>query len=400
MINVSIVWDYRRRTEKGQEGPLEIRITANRKPYYINTGVRVREREFVGGSVVGRMDAPELNKRLTVLYNRVNDEVTKCIEESRPIEVSEIKRRVWLAIEYQTKDETTFVDWIEEQEPLLGLKADTLKHYKTLRMRLREFGGILRWQDINVENIVRFDAWLHTLQKKQTKAREVAGLPVANISDGAVYNYHKTLKRMINHAVMMGRMDRNPYDRLRGRFKRGDKENVEYLTEDEMRLVMDLHPVVGSDIAKARDLFVFQMLTGMSYSDAQAFNIKNYKQIDGKWVTAGERIKTGAQFISQLLPPVVDVLERNGWKVPKLTNQKYNGLLKTIGATIGIERMHSHLARHTFATYFLSKDTRIEHVQKMLGHKDIKTTQRYAKVLAKDVHDDFDRVGMTLVDDL
>jgi site-specific recombinase XerD len=350
--------------------------------------------------VVGRVDAPELNKRLTVLYNRVNDEVTKCIEESRAIDVAEIKRRVWLLAEYQEKDETTFVDWIEEQEPLLGLKADTLKHYKTLRMRRREFGGILRWQDINVENIVRFDAWLHNLQKKQTKAREVAGLPVANISDGAVYNYHKTLKRMINHAVMMGRMDRNPYDRLRGRFKRGDKENVEYLTEDEMRLVMDLHPVVGSDIAKARDLFVFQMLTGMSYSDAQAFDIKNYKQVDGKWVTAGERIKTGAQFISQLLPPVVDVLERNGWKVPKLTNQKYNGLLKTIGATIGIERMHSHLARHTFATYFLSKDTRIEHVQKMLGHKDIKTTQRYAKVLAKDVHDDFDRVGMTLVDDL
>ena len=400
MINVSIVWDYRRRTEKGQEGPLEIRITANRKPYYINTGVRVREREFVGGSVVGRVDAPELNKRLTVLYNRVNDEVTKCIEESRAIDVTDIKKRVWLAIEYQAKDETTFVDWIEEQEPLLGLKADTLKHYKTLRMRLREFGGILRWQDITVENIVRFDAWLHTLQKKQTKAREVAGLPVVNISDGAVYNYHKTLTRMINHAVMMGRMDNNPYNRLHGRFKRGDKENFEYMTEDEMRLVLDLHPIVGSDIAKARDLFVFQMLTGMSYSDAQAFDIKNYKQIDGKWVTAGERIKTGAQYISQLLPPVIDVLERNGWKVPKLTNQKYNGLLKTIGATIGIEGMHSHLARHTFATYFLSKDTRIEHVQKMLGHKDIKTTQRYAKVLAKDVHDDFDRVGMTLVDDL
>ena len=55
------------------------------------------------------LDAPELNKRLTVLYNRVNDEVTKCIEESRPIDVSEIKKRVWLA-EYQEKDATTFVD--------------------------------------------------------------------------------------------------------------------------------------------------------------------------------------------------------------------------------------------------------------------------------------------------
>jgi site-specific recombinase XerD len=400
MINVAIVFDHRNRSGNGNEGPLEIRITANRKIYYIGTGVRVREREFVGGSVVGRVDAPELNKRLTVLYNRVNDEVTKCIEESRPIDVSEIKKRVWMAIEYQAKDETTFVDWIEDQEPLLGLKPDTLKHYKTLRMRLREFGGILRWQDITVENIVRFDAWLHTLEKKQTKAREVAGIPVANISDSAVYNYHKNLKKMINHAVMLGRMDTNPYNRLRGRFKRGDKESVEYMTEDEMRLVLDLHPIVGSDIAKARDLFVFQMLTGMSYSDAQAFDIKNYKQVDGKWVTAGERIKTGAQYISQLLPPVIDVLERNGWQVPKLTNQKYNQLLKTIGTTIGIEGMHSHLARHTFATYFLSKDTRIEHVQKMLGHKSIKTTQRYAKVLAKDVHDDFDRVGMTLMDDL
>ena len=400
MINVAIVFDHRNRSGNGNEGPLEIRITANRKIYYIGTGVRVREREFVGGSVVGRVDAPELNKRLTVLYNRVNDEVTKCIGESRPIDVAEIKKRVWLAAEYQEKDATTFVDWIEDQEPLLGLKPDTLKHYKTLRMRLREFGGILRWQDLTVENIVRFDAWLHTLEKKQTKAREVAGIPVANISDSAVYNYHKNLKKMINHAVMMGRMDTNPYNRLRGRFKRGDKESVEYMTEDEMRLVLDLHPIVGSDIAKARDLFVFQMLTGMSYSDAQAFDIKNYKQVYGKWVTAGERIKTGAQYISQLLPPVIDVLERNGWQVPKLTNQKYNQLLKTIGTTIGIEGMHSHLARHTFATYFLSKDTRIEYVQKMLGHKSIKTTQRYAKVIAKDVHNEFDRVGMTLMDDL
>ena len=56
-------------------------------------------------------------------------------------------------------------------------------------------------------------------------------------------------------------------------------------------------------------------------------------------------------------------------------------------------RFHSHLARHTFATWVLSKHVDIQNVAKMLGQKDIKTTQRYAKVLAESVHDDFERLG-------
>ena len=73
-------------------------------------------------------------------------------------------------------------------------------------------------------------------------------------------------------------------------------------------------------------------------------------------------------------------------------------MLKAIGAMSGIEtKLHSHLARHSFATYMLSKGTRIEHVGKMLGQTNVKTTQRYAKVLAKDIHNDFDKVAATMV---
>ena len=69
-------------------------------------------------------------------------------------------------------------------------------------------------------------------------------------------------------------------------------------------------------------------------------------------------------------------------------------MLKAIGAMVGIEtKLHSHLARHSFATYMLSKGARIEHVGKMLGQSNIKTTQRYAKVLAKDVHEDFEKIA-------
>ena len=84
-------------------------------------------------------------------------------------------------------------------------------------------------------------------------------------------------------------------------------------------------------------------------------------------------------------------------KVPKVSNQDYNRHLKSIGLLAEIHtRMHTHLARHTFATYMLSNDVMLQNVKRMLGHKSIVTTQRYAKVLAKDVHNEFDKISEKL----
>ena len=71
--------------------------------------------------------------------------------------------------------------------------------------------------------------------------------------------------------------------------------------------------------------------------------------------------------------------------------------MKTIGMALGIQtRMHTHLARHTFATWMLRNGVRLENVGKMLGQSNIRTTQRYAKVLAESVHEDFEKVAATL----
>ena len=72
-------------------------------------------------------------------------------------------------------------------------------------------------------------------------------------------------------------------------------------------------------------------------------------------------------------------------------------LKKDLGLMAGITtRMHSNLARHTFATYMLTNDVKFQNVTRMLGHKNIKQTMRYAKVLAQDVRDDFEMVGAKL----
>jgi site-specific recombinase XerD len=235
---------------------------------------------------------------------------------------------------------------------------------------------------VTSENIYEFDSWLHKLLANDGN----------RISDAAVYNYHKCFKAMLNKAVAFDKIMRNPYSRLK--FNRGESESIEFLTEEEMEAIETLQVPEGSRLERVRDLFVFQMYTGLAYSDAQAFDFSQYKKVDGKWINSRERIKSGVPYISSLLPPVVKVLEKYGYEVPKIDNADYNILLKIIGTMAGIStKMHTHLARHTFATYMLRQGVKIENLQRMLGHKNIRQTMRYAKVLAESVHDDFEKVA-------
>lgn len=414
MYRISLFFDHHKRARKGEEGPVEVRVTINRKPYYINTGVRVREERLVGNCIVDvpvkgadgveRMteDSDVLNERLTAIVNFVEKEVNKCIEERRSIDVADIRKRIYVVEDAAERpDEPTMIQWIRDMAASANIATNTKKRYETLCKRMEAFGKLTRWEHLTAENIYAWDVWLRGQEVMLTDNQREAGVKPATISDGAVYQYHKCLKAMLNRALKFDKIAANPYDKMKGAFKRGKRDAVDYLTEDQMRKVLELTPVPGSQAAMARDLFVFQMFTGLSYADTQIFDLSQYRKktemVDGKkterWVFIGERVKTGVPYVSMLLPPAVDVLKRNGWRVPRMNNQRYNQMLKAIGMCIGIEKLHSHMGRHTFATWMLSEGAKIENVSRMLGHTNITQTQRYAEVLAKDVYGDYDKVA-------
>lgn len=381
MITTKIIFDRKHQAKKNIEGNIEIRVTSDRKTFYISSGLRVRESEWRVGMIVNRPDAPQLNERLAILYQKVCNEVNECIKDGKPLDPEKIRIAVW-----QTKEvmdnEPTFLDWIEKQIGMLNLAEGTVKHYRTLYRRLFEFGKLKQWRDVTTENIYEFDAYLR---------KEVISVSDSG-KDAAVYNYHKCLKALLKKAVIFGKIDRSPYERLK--FKRGETESIEFLTEDEMKAIETLKVPKGTQIELARDLFVFQMYTGLAYSDSQAFDFSQYKMVNGRWINSRERIKSGVPYISSLLPPVIGVLEKYNYQVPRIDNADYNHLLKVIGTMAGITtKMHTHLARHTFATYMLRQGVKVENLQRMLGHKNIRQTMRYAKVLAQSVHDDFDMVA-------
>ena len=95
MISTNIVFDHRGRTMKGKEGPLELRVIIDRRPYYTGTGVRVRASEFRYGKVFGRDDAKEMNERLESFVRSAIEEVTRRVNEKLPIDVRVIRRKVY-----------------------------------------------------------------------------------------------------------------------------------------------------------------------------------------------------------------------------------------------------------------------------------------------------------------
>jgi len=118
--------------------------------------------------------------------------------------------------------------------------------------------------------------------------------------------------------------------------------------------------------------------------------------IDGeKWIFT-RRQKTESPTRLPILPAGMRILEKyanhpicltKDRVLPILSNQKMNAYLKEIGDCCGIpKRLTFHIARHTFATTVtLGNGLPIETVSKMLGHKNLKTTQHYAKVLDRKV---------------
>lgn len=376
---------------------MELRVTHNGKRYHINTGIKVLGRDLCDGIIVNRADADVLNERLSIVVDRMMRAVNRCIEQDIPIDVAEIRRQAYNISKTDTQNRTAMIDWMTEQVPLLNIKDGTRRRYYVLLKRMREYGGLSAWGDLSVENIYRFDAWLHHLTKAQSNGDIQAEREEVRIGDAAVYNYHRTLGALLKRAVKFGIITASPYERLRGEFRKGVTENVEFLSEEEIAAIESLHPMEGTQMAMARDLFIFQIYTGLAYADTQAFDISDYKNVGGRWLNTGNRVKTGVPYVSQLMPQAVEVLERYGMQTPKVNNVQYNASLKVIQQALGIKtRLHSHLGRHTFGTRMQALGAKLENVQRMMGHKDIRMTQRYAKVLAESVRDDFAMVEQKL----
>ena len=58
-------------------------------------------------------------------------------------------------------DKNAMIDWMAEQVPLLKIGEGTRRRYAVLITRMRQYGELTAWDDLTIENLYKWDSWLH-----------------------------------------------------------------------------------------------------------------------------------------------------------------------------------------------------------------------------------------------
>ena len=135
------------------------------------------------------------------------------------------------------------------------------------------------------------------------------------------------------------------------------------------------------------------LFSAASFVDVKSFNQKDIvHHPDGTLWINKQRRKSKQWAHIPLLPVAKQIIDRystnpdcinKGVLLPVPSNQKMNAYLKEVADLCGINKnLTTHCARHTFATTVtLANGISIESTSKMLGHSNIRMTQKYARIL-------------------
>ena len=372
--------------------PIYTRITINGKRIELSSNRFVEISKWC--KETGRMkgtsaEARSINSHLDITRMHIIDAQLELNHKNIPVTSETLKNKILGIDERSRMLIPIFQDHNNKIKELVGKEyaPGTLERYKTSLSHTIEF---LQWKykvsDIEITKIdhafiTDYEFWLRS---------------VRNCANNTAVKYIKNFSKIIKICLANNWIERNPFANYKSKVK--EVERV-YLSEKEIQNIIE-KDFKTERLSLVRDIFLFSCFTGLAYIDVKNLTKSHISfGIDGeKWIFT-HRQKTESASKIPILPVTQMIIDKysdhpqsnNEDKLlPILSNQKMNAYLKEIAGVCEIEKeLTFHIARHTFATTVtLTNGVPIESVSKMLGHKNLRTTQHYAKVLDKKVSDD------------
>ncbi len=394
MITTLSVLFYIKRSKVNIDGicPIYVRVTILTKRFEFSSNKFVNPERWSneGSKVKGSTeDARSINSHLENIKRKVLEAEKKLFKKDIQLTSENLKNELFGIQDRPRTLIPIFKDHNNKIKELIGKEyaAGTLERYNTSLKHTTEF---LQWKyntsDIEITKIdhafiSEYEFYLRS---------------VRNCANNTAVKYIKNFNKIIKICLANHWIDRNPFANYKSKVK--EVERV-YLSEEEIQRIIDKDFKIER-LSLVRDIFLFSCFTGLAYID-----VKNLTKahigigIDGeKWIfTHWQKTESASKIpILPVTQMIINKYEEHpeclnqNKLVPILSNQKMNSYLKEIAAACEIEKeLTFHIARHTFATTVtLTNGVPIESVSKMLGHKNLRTTQHYAKVLDKKVSDD------------
>lgn len=404
MKTITAILFYPKRAKVNAKGQciLYTRITVNGRRIEFSTGRSIFPEKW--SSSKGRMkgqsaEARSINNHLDILKTKIIDIQMEFIHTKTTISAKLIKSKVLGEDARRRMLVPIFEDHNNRIKELIGKEyaKGTLQRYKTSLKHTKEF---LEWKykesdidilKINHAFIIDYEFYLRN---------------VKNCSNNTAVKYIKNFGKIIKICLANNWIDRNPFSNYKSKVRTVERV---YLNDEEIQKLLNKEFKIER-LSLVRDIFLFSCYTGLAYVDVKNLTTSHISiGIDGdKWIFT-HRQKTESASKIPILPVTQMMIDKyanhpkcvaNNSLLPIFSNQKTNAYLKEIAAVCEINKeLTFHIARHTFATTVtLSNGVPIESVSKMLGHKSLRTTQHYAKVLDKKVSDDMQILKQKLGD--
>ena len=391
-----LFWHRKSKADSKGFAPIICRISVDGKNAEFSTSQKVHlsEWDVKTKKVIGSINSKKINSALnhiessleinfTVLKTKFDDVtpiMLKNVFQNFPMENdnNKMEQEIPQLLELTNIHLNDFAELVEKK-----LRSnETLKQWKATKKKIIEF---LRFEF--KANDIELSSIQYSFAQKFYKFLAVKRVPA--LKDPAAMKQIKNLKQILNVAEANQWIAKNPLQK----FKCGSEDpeimpleifDVEKLWRKKISI---------ERIGKVRDAFIFQCFTGFAYQDIYNLSkdhIVNVGPQNEPWLIK-ERGKTKVAEMVPILPIVAELIEKYkndkyckiyNKLIPVNSNFRYNTYLKELSEICNIGKpLNSHLARHTFADIMLNVlNFPLEDVSKMLGHKNIRTTQRYARV--------------------
>lgn len=373
-IKYRIVYNRKKQLDSQAKALVQVEAYLSGKKSYFSTHIYLKPSQWSArtSSVCNHPHAEELNYMLEEFMLNLQMRELEAWKQGKEICLQLLKE-----IHEDTAVENKLIPfgrkWIENSP----IRESTKSNLNTTLSLLETFSSGITFRQLDYKTLLSFEQFL-----KNKK-----------LGTNTIAKHFRHIRTILNEAIRQGLITKELSPFTEYKIKTTESHHTYLLPEELEKLEHITLSRKRHALCHSLDAFLFCCYTGLRYSDFIRMEQKNFIQSDnGLWMVFKSQ-KTGA--VTQL--PLSHLFQGKAVRILcRYTdindffhikpNASVNKDLIRIGKLAGLAKHFSfHTARHTNATLLLYKGVQLATVQKLLGHRNIKTTQVYGEVLPQTI---------------
>lgn len=384
-IIYSIVYNRKKCLNKKGMALVQVEAYLDRKKKYFSTKVYLKPEQWDVKKLIvkNHPNADALNRLIYEFVAAIEKKELELWQRGNRISLELLKNALT-----KREDKSSFISFFKQEVINSSLKDSTKRNHLSTLILLQEFKNDVTFSDLTFEFVSSFE---YFLQLKGFHTNTIA-------------KHMKHLKRHVNIAINKEYIEIQKYAFRKYKIKTVENKHTHLVPEELEKLESLKLSGRYMKLQKSLDAFLFCCYAGMRYSDFTNLSPENIVDINQETWLIYKSVKTGTEvrLPLYLLFAGKGIVILNKYRdnledfFHLRDNSNINKDLIVIVKLAGLQKKISfHTARHTNATLLIYNGVNITTVQKLLGHKSVKTTQIYTNIMDMTIVHDLEKMKQT-----